>query len=232
MKKSILTLALFVGVLFAGLASAQTRSAVFTLSWTDASTNEDGFKLYRQNADKTFAQIGQTGANSTTFVAPAITAVEGSQVCFAVSAFNTAGESAKTQGCGTIPVTPVSVLPLVLESTTMPEYKALSLNLTKPVGASRAILELEVYDPDFAVEGELFVNGNGPIGLFGSAGVTANANKTVKIEYDLPLAWIVDGANKFRFSHTVTNGYRITALSVRFEMDVPGAPTALTIKAE
>ena len=232
MKLFISALILLCVLIAAGASQAQTRSAVFTLTWTDNSNNEDGFKLYRQNADKTFAQIGQVGANAITFAAPPISGVEGSQVCFAVSAFNAAGESAKAQGCGAIPITAVSALPLVLESATMPEYKAVELSIVKPVGAARAILELEVYDADFAVEGELFVNNNGPIGLFGSAGVSANADKTAKVEYDLPLAWIVDGVNKFRFSHTITNGYRITAMAIRFEMNVPGAPSALTITVQ
>ena len=231
MKKIYFALAVF-ACIFASTAFAQTRSSVFTLAWSDNSNNESGFKLYRKNADGSFAPIGQTGAGATSFVAPAVVAVEGSQVCFAVTAFNTAGESTRAEGCGMIPVTAVTALPLVMESTTMPEYKAVSINITKPAGATKAILALEVYDPDFANEGELFINNSGPIALFGPAGVTTNADKTVIVEYDLPLSYFIDGANKFRFSHTETNGYRIAAISVRFELGIPGAPSAMTIKVQ
>lgn len=231
MKKIYFALAMF-ACIFVSTAFAQTRSATFTLTWSDNSNNEGGFKLYRKNTDGTFAPIGQVGAGATSFVAPAIVAVEGSQVCFAVTAFNTAGESPRAEGCGAIPVTAVTALPLLMESTTMPEYKAVSINVTKPVGATKATLSLEVYDPDYPNEGELFVNANGPIQLWGSAGVTANANKIAIIEYDIPLTWLVDGPNKLRFSHLATIGYKINAASVRFDISSPGAPSALTIKAQ
>lgn len=227
-----LLFAVGLALLLGSQADAQTRSATFTLSWTDNSNNETGFKLYRKNADATFTQIGQVGANSVTFVAPPLVAVEGAQVCFAVSAFNTGGESAKAEGCGNIPTTVVTVLPLVMESTTMPEYGAITINVTKPVGATKATLVLDVFDPDYPNEGELFVNANGPIQLWGSAGVSANQNVVAIIEYDIPLAWLVDGVNKLRFSHLATLGYKINAASVRFDIALPGAPSALTIKVQ
>lgn len=228
-----LSIAVVLGVvLMASVAGAQPRPTVFTLSWTDTSNNEDGFKLYRKNADGSFALLGQTGANQTTFATPPITAAEGAQVCFGATAFNAAGESAKVEACGTIPSTAVATLPLVMEGKVLPEYKAVEITLAKPAGATKAILILEVYDPDFADEGDLFINSNGPIALFGAAGNSANQQKVATVEFDLPLTYLLDGVNKLRFGHQKTDGYKIHAVSVRFELDAPGAPTALTVKVQ
>jgi hypothetical protein len=232
MKLCCLVIAALASIIYAGSVSAQPRPAVFTLTWTDNSNNEDGFKLYRKAADGTFAVIGQVGANQTKFVTPSITANEGSQICFAVTAFNAGGESARNEGCGTIPTTAVATLPLNMEGTTLPEYKTLEITVAKPAGVSRAILILEVYDPDYPDEGDLYINGNGPIVLFGSVGTSANQQKVATVEYDIPLAYLVDGVNKLRFGHQKTIGYKINKAAVRFEMSTPGAPTALTIQVQ
>lgn len=229
--RTILT-ALALALLLSAEVSAQPVSKVFSLSWTDTSNNEDGFKLYRKNADGTFAQIGQVGANQTTFATPPIAANEGAMVCFAVSAFNAGGESSKAEGCGTVPPTAIAALPLDMQGKVLPEYKTLEVTLTKPVGATRAILILETFDPDYPDEGDLYVNGNGPIALFGAAGNSANQQKVAVVEFDLPLGWLIDGINRLRFGHFKTDGYRIDKAAVRFEMNVPGAPTALTIKVQ
>lgn len=214
-----------------GLALAQPRSATFTLTWTDRSDNETGFNLYRKTGT-TSTKIGNVGANATSFVTAPIVATEGSQVCFAVTAFNAAGESAPNEACGTIPTTAVTSLPLIMESKVLPEYGAISLTLAKPAGATKATLVMDVYDPDYADEGELWINDRGPIALFGAAGNSGNQQKVATVEYDIPLAWFIDGANKLRFSHGSTDGYKINSAAVRFEMAAaPGAPTALTVKA-
>ena len=58
------------------------------LKWEDTSDNEDGFRIYRITAKNT-TKIAEVGANVTTSVDK--DALAG--VCYAVSAYNSAGES-------------------------------------------------------------------------------------------------------------------------------------------
>jgi hypothetical protein len=58
------------------------------LKWEDTSDNEDGFRIYRITAKNT-TKIAEVGANVTTYVDK--DALAG--VCYAVSAYNSAGES-------------------------------------------------------------------------------------------------------------------------------------------
>jgi hypothetical protein len=58
------------------------------LKWEDASDNEEGFRIYRIMAKDT-KKIAEVGPNVTTYVDK--DALSGA--CYAVSAFNSAGES-------------------------------------------------------------------------------------------------------------------------------------------
>jgi hypothetical protein len=58
------------------------------LKWEDTSDNEDGFRIHRITAKNT-TKIAEVGANVTTYVDK--DALAG--VCYAVSAYNSAGES-------------------------------------------------------------------------------------------------------------------------------------------
>jgi hypothetical protein len=58
------------------------------LKWEDTSDNEEGFRIYRITARDT-KKIAEVGPNVTTYVDQ--NAVSGA--CYAVSAFNSAGES-------------------------------------------------------------------------------------------------------------------------------------------
>ena len=87
---------------------------------------------------------------------------------------------------------------------------------------------MEVFDPDMANEGELWINGNGPIQLFGAQGVAAN-NRVVKtISFPVPVAWWREGENSLRFVHSSTLGYEIRSAQVIFAVPLL-APTGLKI---
>jgi hypothetical protein len=80
--KSIALLFLVIFFLFAcGKQSA-------SLKWEDTSDNEEGFRIYRITAKDT-KKIAEVGSNVTSYVDR--DAVSGA--CYAVSAFNSAGES-------------------------------------------------------------------------------------------------------------------------------------------
>lgn len=103
MKNIALALLLF--LLWPLEVSAQAiRQYVFSLSWTDNSSTEDGFKIYLQNLDGSLTEVQtlKSPVTSTTYTA---TGLEGSTWCFAVKAYITAGSifSQPANGCGTIP---------------------------------------------------------------------------------------------------------------------------------
>ena len=76
-------------------------AAQLTMSWTDASSNEDGFTVERKNGTTgTFSQIAAVGTNVASYADPGVTG--GATYCYRVRAFNTAGNSAySNEACGT-----------------------------------------------------------------------------------------------------------------------------------
>src|SRR5262249_6808151 len=78
-------------------------AAQLTLTWTDNSSNEDGFAIERDTGPTgTFTQIATTGPNVTSYIDSGLTS--GTTNCYRVRAFNSAGFSDySNQGCATAP---------------------------------------------------------------------------------------------------------------------------------
>src|SRR5688572_7439919 len=76
-------------------------AAQLTLSWTDASDNEDGFGIERRTGTSgTFARVASVSPNVSTYTDPNL--ASSTTYCYRVNAFNTAGSSAYTNEiCGT-----------------------------------------------------------------------------------------------------------------------------------
>ena len=69
------------------------HAAQLTLTWTDASTNEDGFKIERATGTAgAYGLLASVGADTTGYVDPTVAA--GTTYCYRVRAYNTAGDSA------------------------------------------------------------------------------------------------------------------------------------------
>jgi hypothetical protein len=86
-------LLLTIFLLVTNIASAQVVS--WQLSWQDNSTNELGFRVYRRNAlpiGSPWVEVGTTGADVVTYKEPR----GANNVCYRVTAFNSAGESGAT----------------------------------------------------------------------------------------------------------------------------------------
>jgi len=66
----------------AGNATAQTSNVTFRLTWTDNSSNEEGFYVYRDGV-----KVGQVGVNIVTYT-ESVTGNWGQQYSYQVSAFN------------------------------------------------------------------------------------------------------------------------------------------------
>ena len=91
-----------------GLGATATSSSAINLSWTDAATNEDGFKIERKTGAGAFVQIATVGPNVTTYADSGLTA--STAYSYQVRAYNTGGDStysntatATTQAAATLP---------------------------------------------------------------------------------------------------------------------------------
>mgnify|MGYP001611668976 CR=1 FL=1 len=88
-----------------GLTATAVSSFQITLSWTDNSNNEDGFKIERGITNTSFTQITSVGANITSC---SDTSLSGNTTYYyQVRAYNSAGNSAySNEVSATTPVTP------------------------------------------------------------------------------------------------------------------------------
>src|SRR5512139_4336360 len=84
---AVATLSIRIGIL------APAQAAQLTLTWTDSSSNEDGFKVERKTGTTgAYGQLTSLAAETTGYVDNGVTA--GTTYCYRVRAYNTAGDSA------------------------------------------------------------------------------------------------------------------------------------------
>src|SRR5262249_34209010 len=102
----------------------------------------------------------------------------------------------------------------LFDGASVPAERTVTLLAAKPTDATSATLTLEVFDADFPDEGELYVNGHGPITLFGDQ--LGGDELTASAAYATPAAWWLDGSNSLRFVHLRTAGFRIDRAGISF----------------
>lgn len=73
------------------LSAVISSSTSSNLSWTDNSTNEDGFKIERKTTNGTFSQVGSVGENITTYKDASL--IAGTTYVYRVYAYNKGGNS-------------------------------------------------------------------------------------------------------------------------------------------
>ena len=97
--------------------------------------------------------------------------------------------------------------------------------LSIPSGTQYIEITMTVQDPDYSNEGRLFINGYGPITLFGTQGVSSNDGISVTMS---PIAtdpaWYHPGQNILTFWHDSTAGYVVENISVSFVISPPDPP--------
>jgi len=103
-----------------GLTVTPASGTQMNLSWTDNATNEGGFKIERKTGSGgTYAQVGVTGANLTTFSDSALSG--GLDYYYRVRATNAAGDSAYSAEAHALtpvpPATPVNTVVTLVTST-------------------------------------------------------------------------------------------------------------------
>ena len=78
-------------------------------------------------------------------------------------AFNAGGKSAPSNE---VVIVYFANYPITLQGSVLPEQGVIRVILSIPKGAIESKLQMKVFDADQANEGQLFINGNGPIALF------------------------------------------------------------------
>lgn len=102
------------------LFSSSAWAAKIFISWTDNSTNEQGFKIERREGT-TILSLAQVGPNVESFVDS--TVLVDIQYCYRVLAYNAAGVSAWSGEACITPVAPVDGAPsgtTVIQVVTVP----------------------------------------------------------------------------------------------------------------
>jgi hypothetical protein len=72
-----------------------------------------------------------------------------------------------------------------------PDQASITINTNKPAGATSGIITLTSYDADFQDEGELVINGNTPVALFGASGISGNDQNSADISLSTPASILV-----------------------------------------
>ena len=96
------------------------------------------------------------------------------------------------------------------------------VDLQRPENATAAIVTLMAYDADWGTEGEAWVNGSGPVVLFGDQ--TDGDKKVLPVHFTVPADCFQDGANEITFKWRETAGYRIEGIVVEFETEATEGP--------
>ena len=109
-------------------------------------------------------------------------------------------------------------LPLNLFNGSTPKSGDVILTLNSiPAAATTIELTMTVFDPDFQNEGRLYINGQGPVPLFGAEGNPANDALSVTLApINTDRAWYQLGQNTLTFWHDSTQGYQIENIALNF----------------
>ena len=116
--------------------NTKANPAKFTLTWTDNSNNEDGFKIERETGtSEAFTQIAAVRANVTSYNDSGLTS--GTTYCYRVRAFNASGTSGYTaEACRTAKHKSVSLSKLIIGSY---KVRRLTFVYSQPKEDSRVV---------------------------------------------------------------------------------------------
>ena len=95
------------------LAASATSTSTISLTWTDNSTNESGFKVERSPDGTTFTQVATPGAGASSYSDSGLAAE--TKYYYRVYAYNSAGDSAYSNVAGA--TTPAQTVPLPPDTT-------------------------------------------------------------------------------------------------------------------
>ena len=180
-----------------GASDADGDTLTFSIS------NQPAWAIF----DTSTGRLSGTPVNAGTFSNIRISVSDG-QSTAALSTFSITVNDAAPQ---TAPAFPVDL------RGSIPEQASVTINASKPANAGDAIITLATYDADFSGEGELIINGNAPVSLFGSGGIAGNDENAADISFRTPASYWRNGNNTLVFRHVNTHGFVIDAATVAFE---------------
>ena len=198
------------------LSATVLSSSTIQLNWVDNSDDETQFRVDRRQGGGAFSNVAAVGANIESYTDTGLQA--NTTYTYRVRAENSSGNSNYSNNITETTDSSSSTFPVILQGRNLPEEAVVNLEVNKPSNMTgNLVLTLQVFDADTVDEGELEINGNSPIELFGDQATFKNDKKTVPIVFITPADWWSDGANTLRFVHTRTGGYRIESASVDFD---------------
>jgi len=137
---------------------------------------------------------------------------------------------------------PPSDFPVVLNSTlgTAPEEKTVTVNIVKQ--GPTVTLNIQANDAEQCDEGNLYINGNGPVQLWQDSlfvpdatdpcYMSARNGVTAPAAIVTDAAWWNDGDNAVRFVHdkVTSSGFVVESMIVVTSSQAPNAPAAVNLK--
>jgi fibronectin type III domain protein/putative metal-binding protein len=109
------------------LAAVAASSAGISLTWTDGSDNEDGFRIERSANNAAFSEIGTTAANTAVFSDTGLTA--STRYYYRVCAKNSAGDSVYSNIADATTQAPAATAPAAPSSLSATAVSSTAINL-------------------------------------------------------------------------------------------------------
>lgn len=206
--------------LFCGVMVPSTLGAApsFTLTWTDNSNNESGFRVERSLDGVTFSQLALVGPNVTTYQDLGL--AYATQYSYRVCAYNSAGSSANTEVVsGTTPAAPVVTPP----PNTVPTIGSIS-NQSIQANGSTGTLSVVVGDAETAVASLVLTASSSNTALIPQSGLVLGGSGSSRTLTVSPASGLSGTAT---ITVTVSDG--TLSASTAFTLTVTAANTAPTI---
>jgi len=170
--RALLRLSILPALLLAVLVPV-AQGAQFTLTWTDNSTNETGFRIERSSNGSTFAEIATVGANIVSYVDAGLP--NSTAYWYRLRAYNTAGNSGYSNvATGTTPPPASNAAPTISDIA----------NQTINAGSNTGALAFTVGDAETAAASLTVTRSSSNTTLVPTANVVlggSGANRTVTV---------------------------------------------------
>jgi hypothetical protein len=186
------------------LAATSTNPRSVTISWTDTSSNESGFRLERRVASGSFAPLTNLPPNSTSFLDVSVQADQG--YIYRLRALNASGESdPSNEATATVPSLP----PPPPEAPKLPPA-GLDTESDGLTDLEEVLYGTDARTPDSDSDG--FLDGNEVFHLYNPAGKAPGRlvdSALVKV-YTAPIGWVMSVPTSWSLQLDAVDGSKAT----------------------